>query len=51
MDNAFEDVCFILEQNKIINPKELTIYEFQMKLELIEARVKEEMKQRKNKPR
>lgn len=40
MDNAFEDVCFVLESNGIQRPKELSIYEFQRKIELIKKKTK-----------
>ncbi len=40
MDNSFEDVCFILESHGIQRPKELSIYEFQRKLELIKKHAK-----------
>jgi hypothetical protein len=40
MDNAFEDVCFVLESHGIQRPKELSIYEFQRKLELIKQKMK-----------
>lgn len=40
MDNAFEDVCFVLESHGINRPKELSIYEFQSKLELIKRKTK-----------
>jgi hypothetical protein len=41
MDNAFEDVCFVLESHGIQRPKELSIYEFQRKLELIKQKTKQ----------
>lgn len=40
MDNAFEDVCFVLESHGIQRPKDLPIYEFQRKLELIKLHSK-----------
>ena len=44
MDNAFEDVCFVLESHGIQRPKELSIYEFQRKLELIKKQNKKKGK-------
>lgn len=40
IDNSFEDVCFILENNGVQRPKEIPIYEFQRKLVLIKKRSK-----------
>ncbi len=40
MDNSFEDVCFVLESHGVQNPKELPIYEFQKKLEIIKEKSK-----------
>jgi hypothetical protein len=39
MDNSFEDVCFLLEHHGVSNPKELSVYEFQKRLEIIERKL------------
>jgi hypothetical protein len=44
MDNTFEDVCFLLEHHGVASPKELSIYEFQKRLELIERKLSKKKK-------
>lgn len=45
MDNAFEDVCFVLQQYGTQNPKKLSIYSFNKKLTLIEDKIKKQQEQ------
>ena len=47
IDNAFEEVCFMLEQNNVISPKSLSIYEFHKKVDIIK---KHKQKNKKPKP-